>query len=95
MTHPEDNDATEARGFRFPGRFTITAIGDAEAGLPERLPALLVAAGLEVDAGQITQRPSRHGNYLAVRLPLHCNSRDDYERAHQLLRADEFVHSTL
>ncbi len=84
-----------AQGFQFPGEFEITAMGDAEAGLKERVPQLLEKAGLKVLHETVSHRPSKQGNYIAVRVQIHCDSRDQYEAAHAALRADEAIHYTI
>ena len=85
----------QERGFQFPGDFEITAVGDAEADLMARVPVLLEKAGLKVLHETITHRPSRKGNYLAVRVQIHCQSRQQYEAAHSALRADAAIHYTI
>lgn len=85
----------EAKGFQFPGEFEITAMGNAEADLKQRVPQLLQDAGLKVLHETVTHRPSREGNYVAVRVQIHCESREQYEAAHAALRAHEAIHYTI
>lgn len=82
-------------GFVFPGEFEITAVGRAGVGLEERVPALLAAAGLTVIAGSRRLRPSREGHYVAVSVSFSALSRDAYDGAHRILRADPDVRYTL
>ena len=82
-------------GFVFPGEFEITAVGRAGIGLEERVPALLAAAGLTVIAGSRRLRPSREGHYVAVSVSFSALSRDAYDGAHRILRADPDVRYTL
>ena len=82
-------------GFVFPGEFEITAVGRAGVGLEERVPALLAAAGLTVIAGSRRLRPSREGHYVAVSVGFSALSRDAYDGAHRVLRADPDVRYTL
>ena len=74
------------QGFQFPGEFEISAMGAAEAGLAEGVPAALAAAGFALIADSLQCRPSRQGHYVAVRVRFHAGSREDYERAHAVLR---------
>lgn len=82
-------------GFVFPGEFEITAVGRAGVGLEERVPALLAAAGLTVIAGSRRLRPSREGRYVAVSVGFSALSRDAYDGAHRILRADPDIRYTL
>lgn len=95
MSTPETDDA--GRGFQFPGDFEITAMGSAgdEADLKARVPRLLESAGLPVQHESVRHRHSKQGAYVAVTVSFHCEDRGDYERAHQVLRADEHVRYTL
>ncbi|TAL71310.1 MAG: DUF493 family protein [Rhodanobacter sp.] len=85
----------EGKGFQFPGEFEITAVGKAEAGLPTRVPELLTRAGLEVRHETVRERASAAGNYVSVTISFHCCTREEYEMAHAVLRADEAVRYTL
>ena len=76
-----------APGFTFPGSFEISAMGPADAGLEQVIPALLAGAGLELAAVPATVRPSRAGNYVSVTVRFIANNRSDYEAAHTALRA--------
>jgi putative lipoic acid-binding regulatory protein len=83
------------RGFQFPGRFEISAMGAADAGLDQLLPTLLEALGLTVDRGSLRQRPSSKGHYVAVAISFEANSRADYDAAHAVLRARPEIKWTL
>ncbi len=85
----------EERGFTFPGRFEITAVGDADADLETRVPGLLESAGLTVLHETVRRRHSRKGNYISVKVDFECPSREKYEAAHAVLRADEAIKYTL
>ena len=80
-------EKTDQRGFEFPGEFEISAMGAADAGLEQRVPALLSAAGLRLVADSLRQRPSSKGNYVSVQLRFHAESREQYDLAHSCLRA--------
>ena len=83
-------------GFVFPGEFEITAVGRAGVGLEERVPALLASAdGLTVVAGNQRLRTSREGRYVAVSVGFSAVSRDAYDGAHRVLRADPDIRYTL
>lgn len=96
MTESKQNGSGTEReqGFQFPGEFEITAIGSVDADLQQLVLALLKGAGLQVDGDSLRTRPSRRGNYLAVTVSFHCDSRIDYEAAHHALRASEHVRYT-
>jgi len=83
------------QGFQFPGVFEITATGKANIGLEKRVPHLLALAGLTVLAGSLTSRLSRAGNYVSVHINFMCPTREKYEEAHRVLRADPDIRWTL
>lgn len=89
--HSDDPD----HGFRFPGVFEITAMGPADAGLEERVPRLLEAAGIEVLRETVAGRSSSGGRFVSIRVSFRATSRDMYEAAHDALRADPNVKWTL
>lgn len=94
MTTPDD---AAQRGFQFPGDFEISAVGSAseEANLKARVPRLLEGAGLRVLHETVRHRASSAGAYISVTVSFHCATREDYERGHQVLRADPHVRYTL
>jgi putative lipoic acid-binding regulatory protein len=83
------------QGFQFPGTFTITAMGNAEAGLDRRVPEILAGLGRVVHADTLKTRPSGKGNYIAVTVDFDCPQREDYDAAHTALRADPDIRYTL
>jgi putative lipoic acid-binding regulatory protein len=85
----------EGKGFQFPGEFEITAVGKADADLPARVPDLLARAGLDVLHETVRERASAAGNYVSVTISFRCNTREEYETAHAVLRADPAVRYTL
>ncbi len=96
MTGESANGAdAETRGFTFPGRFEITAVGDAAADLKARVPKLLESVGVTVLHETVRHRHSRQGNYISVKIEFECASREEYEAAHTVLRADEAIKYTL
>ncbi len=92
---PAMNDTPETRGFQFPGQFEITAMGPADAGLLELVPALLHDLGLEVARETLRTRPSSKGAYVSVAVSFTAHSREDYDAAHGALRAHPAVKWTL
>ncbi|GAB3741379.1 YbeD family protein [Silanimonas algicola] len=89
------NDTPESRGFQFPGVFEITAMGAADAGLPELVPATLRDLGLAVEPDSLRTRASSKGAYVSVAVSFMARSRDDYDAAHRALRAHPAVKWTL
>lgn len=85
----------EGKGFRFPGEFEITAVGKADADLPERVPHLLEGAGLDVLHESVRFRHSAGGNYVSVTVSFRCDNREQYESAHAVLRADPAIRYTM
>lgn len=83
------------QGFQFPGLFEITALGNASADLPTRVPALIAGIGLAVLDGSVRSRPSREGNYVSVTVSFTCPNREKYDAAHEVLRADPDIRWTL
>jgi hypothetical protein len=86
---------TDQRGFQFPGTLELTAFGAASDGLVETVLAELVLAGVALDRESLSTRPSREGNFVAVRVAFHCESREQLERAHARLRALPAIKWTL
>ena len=83
------------QGFQFPGAFEITAVGHANAGLEQRVPEAIASLDLSVVAGSERVRPSSNGNFVSVSVAFNCPSREMYEAAHAVLRADPAVKWTL
>ncbi len=82
-------------GFQFPGVFELSAMGTASSGLERELPALLEAAGVAVLHERIQARASSGGKYVSVRLAFRADSREQYEAAHEALRAHPEVKWTV
>ena len=85
----------QPHGFQFPGRFELSAMGAADAGLERRVPEVLTAAGVTVDPDSIRVRPSRHGRYVSVSVSFWAESRDQHSAAYAALRALAEVKWTL
>jgi hypothetical protein len=83
------------QGFQFPGAFEITAMGDARAGLEQRVPAIIAALGMNVIDGSMRMRASSEGRYVSVSITFTCPTREKYEAAHAALRADPDIRWTL
>ena len=79
------------QGFQFPGVFEVTAVGRADANLPQRIPEIIQGIGLSVMAGSLRTRPSREGHYVPVSVTFTCPDRATHERVHELLRAEEAI----
>ncbi len=85
----------EGKGFQFPGEFEVTAVGNASANLPTHVPQLLERAGLHVLHETVRHRHSGAGNFVSVTVSFRCDSREQYEAAHQALRADPDIRYTM
>jgi putative lipoic acid-binding regulatory protein len=86
---------TQARGFEFPGRFELSAMGAADGRLEQELPELIEALGLVVYRDSLRVRASREGRYVSVTIAFEAQSRADYDAAHSALRAHPGVRWTL
>ena len=75
--------------------FEITAVGNGNADLVERVPLHIASLGLNVLEGSIRARPSREGNYVSVTVSFTCPTREKYDAAHEVLRADPDIRWTL
>ncbi|TWI14396.1 DUF493 family protein [Aerolutibacter ruishenii] len=82
-------------GFQFPGTFEVSAMGAAEKDLETVLPNLLMDAGVDVVQETVTWKHSSNGRYVSVRISFTVDSREEYDRAHQLLRDHPEVKWTL
>jgi uncharacterized protein len=85
----------EGQGFQFPGEFEITAMGNAGADLKTRVPQLLEGIGLHVLHETVRHKHSREGNFLSVTVSFRCETREQYDLAHSVLRADPDIRFTL
>lgn len=77
----------EGQAYEFPGAFELSAMGAADAGIAEVLPALVESAGAQVLAGSLSQRPSSAGNYVAVHISFLAATREQLEAVHAAVRA--------
>lgn len=82
-------------GFQFPDTFEITAMGPAGSGLEDEIPRLLEAAGIVVLHETVAARESSTGKYVSVKLSFRAESREQYDTAHEALRAHPEVKWTL
>ncbi len=82
-------------GFQFPGTFELSAMGTADTGLETELPRLLDAAGIEVLHENISWKHSSNGKYVSVRIAFRARDRQQYDAAHEALRAHPEVKWTL
>ncbi len=82
-------------GFQFPGTFEITAMGPAGSGLEEDIPRLLEGAGLDVLRETVAVRDSSGGRYVSIRISFRADSREEYDAAHEALRAHPEVKWTI
>ncbi len=88
--------SVDPQGFQFPGEFEITAMGSVGIGLEARVPALLVQeAGVQLVEESVVVRLSKKGHFVAVKVRFQARTRAEYERAHQVLRADPEICYTL
>ncbi len=85
----------EGKGFQFPGDFEITAMGDASANLPTHIPQWLERAGLHVFHESVRHRQSGGGNFVSVKVTIHCENREQYEAAHTVLRDNPQIRYTM
>jgi putative lipoic acid-binding regulatory protein len=85
----------DGKGFQFPGEFEITAMGNAGADLPVHVPRLLEGAGLHVLHETVRYKQSAAGNYVSVTVSFRAETREQYDTAHTVLRADPDIRYTL
>lgn len=95
MRDLDDIEKKDGQGFQFPGSFEITAMGNANANLRQRVPEILRGLGLSVLEASVRERPSSQGNYVSVSVVFNCPSREKYEEAHAALRAHPDIRYTL
>jgi putative lipoic acid-binding regulatory protein len=82
-------------GFQFPGTFELSAMGTADTGLESELPRLLTDAGIEVLTESISWKHSSSGKYVSVRIGFRAGNREQYDAAHDALRAHPEVKWTI
>lgn len=90
-----NTDSENPRGFVFPGVFEITAMGSASTNLQTAILHELEQAGLTVLHETVSSRASSAGRFVSVSLSFKANSREDYEAAHNALRAHPEIKWTL
>ena len=86
---------SEDQGFQFPGVFELSAMGASEADLQVELPKLLEEAGMKLISESINWKESSTGKFVSVRISFEAATREDYDRAHELLRSHPEVKWTL
>ena len=82
-------------GFQFPGTFELSAMGAADKDLQAELPKLLMDAGIDVLHESVSWKHSSNGKYVSVRIAFKATSREQYDAAHEALRAHPEVKWTL
>jgi putative lipoic acid-binding regulatory protein len=88
-------ESEQQHGFVFPGIFEITAMGSASAHLETAIPYELEQAGLTVLHETVSSKTSSAGRFISVCISFKANSRQDYETAHNALRAHPEIKWTL
>ena len=88
-------ETEQQHGFIFPGVFEITAMRTASAHLETAIPHELEQAGLTVMHETVSSKTSRACRYVSVCVSFKANSREDYETAHNALRAHPEIKWTL
>ena len=73
----------------------ISAMGSADTGLESELPRLLADAGIEVLTESISWKHSSSGKYVSVRIGFRADNREQYDAAHNALRAHPEVKWTI
>ena len=82
-------------GFQFPGTFELSAMGAADKDLQAELPKLLIDAGIDVVHESVSWKHSSNGKYVSVHIVFKADSREQYDLAHEALRAHPEVKWTL
>jgi len=89
------NNTTEQRGFVFPGTLEISVMGAAEAGMGAILVHTLETMAITWYPDTLRTKPSVKGNYVSVTVAFHAETREQYDAAHEALRALPEVKWTL
>lgn len=90
-----DNEPTDAgQGFEFPGSFEVTVVGNADAGIEDKLTGIIRNLGMHVIDASLRSRASGKGTYVSVSAEFTCPSREKLEALHAALRADNDIHYT-
>mgnify|MGYP002651333057 CR=1 FL=1 len=82
-------------GFQFPGEFELSAMGPADKDLQTVLPLLLKEANVDLISESVQWKTSSNGKYVSVRITFRADNREEYDRAHELLRGHPEVVWTL
>lgn len=75
------------RGFDFPGTFELIAIGAAGSDLDQLLIGALASTGVLPDPASVRRRASSQGHYASIAISFYAVSRDQYDAAHEAVRA--------
>ena len=89
------NGDNPEHGLQFPGPFELSAMGAADKDLQAELPKLLMDAGIDVLRESVSWKHSSNGKYVSVRIAFKAESREQYDLAHEALRAHPEVKWTL
>ena len=89
------NDTPEQRGFVFPGTLEISVMGAADIGLDALVVHTLESMGLLWRPETLRSKPSNKGNYISITVGFHADNREQYDAAHEALRALPEVKWTL
>jgi putative lipoic acid-binding regulatory protein len=90
-----DIEKNEGQGFQFPGSFEITAMGNANAKLRERVAEILRELGLSVLEASVRERSSSQGNYVSVSVVFNCPSGFNYVYGHAAVGSHPYIGFTL
>lgn len=88
-------DTPEQRGFVFPGTLEISVMGPADVALDSLVVHTLESLGLLWHPETLRTKPSSQGKYVSVTVGFHAESREQYDAAHDALRALPEVKWTL
>ena len=89
------NNTPEQRGFVFPGTLEISAMGAVEAGIGALMIHTLESMEITWYPDTLRSKPSTGGNYVSVTVAFHAETREQYDAAHEALRALPEVKWTL
>ena len=89
------NDTPEQRGFVFPGTLEISVMGPADVALEVLILKTLEAMGITAHPQTLRVKPSAKGNYVSVTVSFDARNREEYDAAHDAIRALPEVKWTL
>lgn len=89
------NDSPEQRGFVFPGTLEISVMGPADVALETLVLNTLAANSITAHPETLRIKPSAKGNYVSVTVSFDARNREEYDTAHDALRALPEVKWTL